>query len=161
MEHSLVGALSHRRHTDHVVAGELATYQKVNLVRRKRKGFPAMSASDSLVSLQHGLVVPLEAWLLAIRCEEVGIKLVPRGDTLDADAIESRARGRASKIEAACVGDLEVHPGQSSLIRSVRAVSGAWAVAFSFGVAVELLEHSTRIRMADELLREIEESIKS
>jgi len=85
MEHSLVGALSHRRHTDHVVAGELATYQKVNLVRRKRKGFPAMSASDSLVSLQHGLVVPLEAWLLAIRCEEVGIKLVPRGDTLDAD----------------------------------------------------------------------------
>lgn len=44
-----------------------------------------VSASDALVCLQAGLVVPVEAFNLALRCEALGIRLSARGAVLDAE----------------------------------------------------------------------------
>ena len=44
-----------------------------------------VSASDALVCLQGGLVVPVEAFNLALRCEALGIRLSARGGVLDAE----------------------------------------------------------------------------
>jgi hypothetical protein len=44
-----------------------------------------VSACDQLVCLQGGLVVPVAAYNLAIRCEELGIRLSARGGVLDAE----------------------------------------------------------------------------
>lgn len=44
-----------------------------------------MSACDRFVYLQAGLVVPVEAFNLALSCESRGIKLLARGDVLDVE----------------------------------------------------------------------------
>jgi hypothetical protein len=44
-----------------------------------------VSACDQLVCLQGGLVVPVAAYNLAIRCDMMGIKLTARGGMLDAE----------------------------------------------------------------------------
>lgn len=45
-----------------------------------------MSNSDALVYLQRGYVVPLAAYRLALRCEELGIRLsIASGEKLAAD----------------------------------------------------------------------------
>jgi len=45
----------------------------------------AVSASEPLVCLQGGLVVPVEAFNLAIRCESLGIQLSANGAALEAE----------------------------------------------------------------------------
>lgn len=57
-----------------------------------REGAPlAGSACERLVYLQAGLVVPVEAYDLALMCEARGIVLRPRGDALDVDGPHSPA----------------------------------------------------------------------
>lgn len=45
----------------------------------------AVSASSQLVCLQAGIVVPLEAFTLALECEALGIRLSAHGGVLDVD----------------------------------------------------------------------------
>ena len=43
-----------------------------------------MVDTDRLVCLQHGLVVPLDAYVLVLKCGHLGIALRDDGDVLDA-----------------------------------------------------------------------------